>query len=163
MATRRVRALVRAGARVVVVSPHISDELRARVELGEIEYIAETYQPHHLEGAFLAFAATDDADVNEAVRQTAQARRILINVASKAAHSDFHLPSTVHAGVVQIAISTTAKSPSTAKALREALQSDLLDGGTRFVEMLRTLPPDLVRAPSADGESEQRGSQGCEP
>lgn len=145
VATRRALALRRAGAKTVVVSPTISDELRQMAEASDVEYIHGRYAAAHLDGVCLVLAATDDAVVNETVCRDARERGILVNRADKADESDFHLPSSISVGQIEIALSTSGTSPATAKALREALESDLADGGNRFTTMLRSLPQALRR------------------
>ena len=57
---RRAEVLARFGAEVTVVSPALSREAE------RIRHIPRKYAPGDLEGAFLAVAAADDPQVNEA-------------------------------------------------------------------------------------------------
>ncbi|RDJ94306.1 NAD(P)-dependent oxidoreductase, partial [Lacticaseibacillus rhamnosus] len=45
----------------------------------KVERIHETYESRHLDGAFLVFAATDNAEVNNQVVRDARARKQLVN------------------------------------------------------------------------------------
>lgn len=145
IALRRATTLVNCGARVVIVSPQLCAELLTMLERGDIEHIAARYEPIYLADTKLVIAATDRRDVNAAIGRDARDRGILCNIADMQAESDFFLPSLVNCGAVQVAISTGGASPATAKALRQALASDLEDGGNRFVSLLRTLPGSLSR------------------
>src|SRR5437879_11657828 len=74
VSARKAKGLLDAGAtRVRVVSPTFHKDVPAAVER-----IAERYEARHLEGARLAFAATDSAETNDAV--VADARRLGILV-----------------------------------------------------------------------------------
>ncbi|MEI2811496.1 MAG: uroporphyrinogen-III C-methyltransferase [Nocardioides sp.] len=73
VAQRRVAGLAAAGADVVVVAPIVTATLEAR---SDITWLAERFAPLHLDGAWYAVAATDDAEVNAAVTAEAEARRI---------------------------------------------------------------------------------------
>ena len=79
MATRKARKLLQAGAEVVVVSPAVLSELES---IGaEIRY--RPYEAGDLEGADLAFTATDSREVNAAVAREARERGVLVNAADK--------------------------------------------------------------------------------
>src|SRR6185436_16724707 len=79
VAERKVESLRAAGARVMLVSPELTPALRALLEQGEIEHRPRPYRPGDLAGAFLAFAATDDAAVNAAIAGEAESGGVLLN------------------------------------------------------------------------------------
>jgi precorrin-2 dehydrogenase/sirohydrochlorin ferrochelatase len=58
IAERKARALVAANAAVLVISPALTDALAVMAVSGTIRYLARSYQPGDLDGAYLAFAAT---------------------------------------------------------------------------------------------------------
>ena len=64
IATRRVLPLVDAGARVVVVAPRASEQLRALAADGVIEWRPRRFDYSDVIGAWLVHTATDDAVVN---------------------------------------------------------------------------------------------------
>jgi len=84
VAARKLRGLREAGGRVIVVAPWACEEVRSAAERGEIELRERAFEPADLEGALVAFAATDDAAVNAEVVAEARARGILVNDASGA-------------------------------------------------------------------------------
>src|SRR5262245_39527635 len=71
VALRKCTALLKAGARVTLVSPSLHPELAALRERGELEQLARGYMPGDLAGASIAFAASDDPAVNRAVGREA--------------------------------------------------------------------------------------------
>src|SRR5262245_1616728 len=60
VATRRVPALLDAGADVVVVSPRLSTALYALADEGRIHWQARRFEPSDVDGAWLVQVAVDD-------------------------------------------------------------------------------------------------------
>ncbi len=118
MATRKVGKLLQAGAEVLVVAPEIRPEL---LEMGA-EIQSRPYEYGDLEGAELAFAATDSREVNAAVAGEAKERGIPINVADRPTEGSFTVPSTLRRGALQVAVSTGGASPTLARRIRSGLE-----------------------------------------
>jgi precorrin-2 dehydrogenase/sirohydrochlorin ferrochelatase len=118
VAARKARKLFQARAEVVVVSPEILPEL----EDMSVVVHERRYEYGDLEGADLAFAATDSREVNAAVAREAKARGILINVADRPTEGDFAVPSTLRRGGLQVAVSTGGASPTLARRIRNELE-----------------------------------------
>ncbi len=123
VAARKTRLLLQAGAAVCCVAPALCAPLEELVRAGDIRWIAATYAAEHLEGAALAFAATDDREVNARVAADARARRIPVNVADDPAASDFYLPAVLRRGSLSIAVSTGGRSPGLAAAIRRRIDA----------------------------------------
>jgi len=119
VAMRKARKLLQAGAEVVVVSPAVLSELES---IGaEIRY--RPYEAGDLEGADLAFTATDSREVNAAVAREARERGVLVNAADKPSEGDFAVPSTLRRGGLQVAVSTGGASPTLARRIRKELEA----------------------------------------
>jgi precorrin-2 dehydrogenase/sirohydrochlorin ferrochelatase len=118
VANRKARKLLQARARVVVISPEITPEL----ESVAVEVHRRHYREGDLEGAYLAFAATDSRETNAAVAREAKECRIPVNVADKPSDGDFALPSTLRRGRLQVAISTSGASPTLARRIKNELE-----------------------------------------
>ena len=119
VAMRKARKLLQAGAEVVVVSPAVLSELES---IGaEIRY--RPYEAGDLEGADLAFTATDSREVNAAVAREARERGVLVNSADKPSEGDFAVPSTLRRGGLQVAVSTGGASPTLARRIRKELEA----------------------------------------
>jgi precorrin-2 dehydrogenase / sirohydrochlorin ferrochelatase len=118
VATRKARKLFQAGAEVVVVSPEVLPELQGM----SVETRERPYEHGDLEGADLAFAATDSREVNAAVAREANARGVRINVADRPTEGDFAVPSTLRRGGLQVAVSTGGASPTLARRIRNELE-----------------------------------------
>ncbi len=118
VANRKARKLLQARAKVVVISPNVKPELASMAA----EVRRRPYREGDLEGAFLAFAATDSREVNAAVAGEARERGITVNVADKPSEGDFALPSTLRRGQLQVAVSTGGASPTLAQRIRRELE-----------------------------------------
>ncbi len=116
VATRRVSDLVAQGASVVVVAPELSDELEARVAAGEITVERRAFQGPDLDGAWVAFAATDDAAVNRDVMEAAAQRRCFASSADGAPASMAPM-AVVRRGSLEVAVGTSGRVPGLAAAL----------------------------------------------
>jgi siroheme synthase-like protein len=109
---------LQARAKVVVISSDVSPELDSM----SVEVRRRPYREGDLEGAFLAFAATNRREVNAAVAREAQERGVPINVADEPSEGDFALPSTLRRGQLQVAVSTGGASPTLARRIRRELE-----------------------------------------
>lgn len=122
VAERKAAALVEAGARVLVVSPELTRRLAAWARGRRIQVRKRPFHRGDLRGALLAFAATDQPDVQRAVAAQAHRTGVLVNVADDAENSSFLVPATIRHGGVRVAISTLGASPSLARLLKAQLR-----------------------------------------
>jgi precorrin-2 dehydrogenase len=123
VAERKVAGLVQAGARVTVISPEFTANLAAWSQQQKIHAIARAYGVGDLAGYEIAFVATDDPQVNDAVYEEGKSCGVWVNAADDPAHCDFILPSVLRRGALTIAVSTGAASPALARTVREELES----------------------------------------
>lgn len=120
--TRKAFGLARAGARVIVVSPGFSDEL-SNTPFSAITLKKKKFEDSDLDGMSLAFAATDNMQLNARIRQAAQKKNILCNIADGRDKGDFILPAVVDRGDLLFAVSTCGASPALSRRLRIALET----------------------------------------
>lgn len=118
VANRKARKLLQARAGVVVISPEIKPEL----ESVAVEILRRPFEAGDLEGAFLAFAATDSREVNAAVAREADDKGIPVNVVDLPSEGSFAVPSVLRRGRMQVAVSTGGASPSLARSIRGELE-----------------------------------------
>ena len=123
VASRKVKNLQTAEAKVVVISPKVSDELKQLHHDGKITVIEREYQTTDIAVAFLVVAATDNTDVNEQVAEQAHNANIMVNVADNAKLCSFIFPSILDRSPVMIAVSTGGASPVLARQLRMKLET----------------------------------------
>jgi uroporphyrin-III C-methyltransferase/precorrin-2 dehydrogenase/sirohydrochlorin ferrochelatase len=72
IAARKVGPLLDGGARVEVVAPVAGSEIRAWADAGRLVLHERVFEDGDLDGAWLAFTATDDTAVNAAVHRAGQ-------------------------------------------------------------------------------------------
>ncbi len=125
VARRKLEPLLAAGARVVVGAPWLAPSVMELFAEGRIEHLAGRFEPQWLEGAWLVVAATDDGEVNRAVAQAAQQRRVWANVVDDLELSSYQSPARIERGPLQIAISSGGGAPMLARHLREKLEAEL--------------------------------------
>jgi siroheme synthase-like protein len=145
IAEGKVDCLCAVQAQVTVISPALTPHLRDLVEGQQITYLARTYQPGDLTGAFLVICATDQAEINHQVWQEASANRQLVNVVDDTPRCNFIAPSILRKGDLTIAISTSGKAPALAVRLKERLQRELGSEYERFLELAGELREPLAR------------------
>ena len=114
-------------AEVTLISPDVTQRLQELAQAGRITWHPRRYRQGDLKGAFLAIAATDVRDVNQAIAAEAQEEKVVLNVVDDAPLCSFIAPSIVKRGDVTLAISTGGSSPALARKLKESIRdSDLL-------------------------------------
>ncbi|HHH36029.1 MAG TPA: uroporphyrinogen-III C-methyltransferase [Gammaproteobacteria bacterium] len=136
VAARKVALLLRAGAAVEVVAPHLGGALQGLAEAGRIRHQAAHYASDHLDGAALVVAATDDAALNRRVSEEARARNIPVNVVDQPALCSFIFPSIVDRSPVTVAVSTGGASPVLARMLRAHLEAVIPAGYGRLARLM---------------------------
>ncbi|HET7831675.1 MAG TPA: siroheme synthase CysG [Gallionella sp.] len=129
VAHRKVSVLLDAGATVKVVAPELSHSF---ANLTGIEHVAERFEPHHLEGAVLAIAATNDHGVNWQVSQQARQRNIPVNVVDNPALCSFIMPAILDRSPLMVAFSSGGASPVLTRMLRGRLETLIPQGYSRL-------------------------------
>ncbi|MGD8111829.1 NAD(P)-dependent oxidoreductase [Vibrio sp. TRT 17S01] len=126
VACRKVDSLVRAGARVTLISPKVESHLRSLSEHGEIEWMQNFYSKELLNFRYIqVWATTDNPDLNHQVYHDAKALGILVNVVDDQPYCDFITPSMINRGRIQLAISSGGASPILVRNIRQQLESVL--------------------------------------
>jgi uroporphyrin-III C-methyltransferase/precorrin-2 dehydrogenase/sirohydrochlorin ferrochelatase len=132
--TRRVRSLIEVGARVVVISPVVTEELTKLADDGELEWFDRGYESGDLEGAWLVHTATGVAQVDAQVSADAEAAQILTVNAAEAEKSTAWVPAIARDGALTVA-AFGGGEPRRATALRDQIVSSVFNdepqvGGT---------------------------------
>lgn len=126
VASRKVEALLRAGAAVMLVAPQLDAMLQRWVEEGKCDWIEDYYAPHHLDRHYVqVWATTDNAELNHQVHADAKRLGILVNVVDDPAHCDFITPAMIQRGRIQLAISSGGASPVLIRRLRSNIEAIL--------------------------------------
>jgi len=144
VALRKVRILLAAGARVLVVSPSLRLELKALAARGMIACRQEPYRTAYLRRIFLAVGCSDVAETNRTLAADCRARGVLVNIADNPELCDFFFPSLLSRGPLSIAISTEGKSPALARRLRMELAQSVPHSYGDFLHFLGALRPRII-------------------
>jgi uroporphyrin-III C-methyltransferase / precorrin-2 dehydrogenase / sirohydrochlorin ferrochelatase len=126
VAASKLRPLLDAGARVRVVAPIVAEE----IERAGVEVVRRGFLPTDVDGAWLVVAAATP-EVNKAVAEAAEERRVFVNAVDDPANATAFLSGTLRREGVTIAVSTSGDAPALTALVREALEA--------------VLPPDLDR------------------
>jgi uroporphyrin-III C-methyltransferase/precorrin-2 dehydrogenase/sirohydrochlorin ferrochelatase len=136
VATRRIPALVDAGAVVDVVAPNASPEIREAATDGRLRWRQRRFQPRDViepEPAWLVHAATDSPAVNAAVATSAELHRIWCVRADDAEASSAWTPAVAQGAAGTVAEGVTVAvtgggDPRRAAAVRDAVLAGLDSG-----------------------------------
>ncbi len=119
---RKVTSLVRAGAKVTVVSPTVTEALGEQIKSGCVRWVQDSFRDEHLVGVFLVIATTDDQSVNERIVNCAGSCGALVCDASSADRSQV-IFGALHQGEdgVTVAVFTDGRDPAEARRARDRI------------------------------------------
>ncbi|MET8202979.1 uroporphyrinogen-III C-methyltransferase [Micromonospora taraxaci] len=124
VATRRVPALLDAGADVLLVAPELTPALRARADAGRLHWVPRRFAPEDLDGAWLVQVAIDDPIAAASVSALAVERRIFCVRADDRSAATAWTPAVTRHGPVTVAV-LGGGDPRRAMTVRDAIR-DLL-------------------------------------
>ena len=153
-AAEKCGRLLRAGARVRLVSPTLVPELKERCAEDRMEYRPRRFEVADLEDIFLLLntVGTDPALAREIFALTRD-RNILLNTYDQPGLSDIGMAALVDPGYLRLSISTSNASPALARRLRQDLEN-LFDG--EFVEYLERLAVVRQHLKTSEGDGCKR-------
>jgi precorrin-2 dehydrogenase/sirohydrochlorin ferrochelatase len=143
--TRKVKTLLDCGARVTVVSPEVSRQLRELAASGDIKLAERSYQSEDLNGVFVVIGATDDERLNQQISSDADRLNTLCNIADRPEVCNFILPSIVQRDDLVITISTSGQSPALAKKLRKALENQFGEEYGTLLQLMGAIRKKLLQ------------------
>ncbi|WP_433387096.1 uroporphyrinogen-III C-methyltransferase [Micromonospora sp. KLBMP9576] len=121
VATRRVPALLDAGADVFLVAPELTPALRAHVDAGRLHWAPRRFAPDDLDGAWLVHAAIDDPTAAASISAAAAERRIFCVRADDRAAATAWTPAVTRHGPVTVAV-LGGGDPRRSMAVRDAIR-----------------------------------------
>lgn len=123
--------------KVTLIATNISDDIK-KFSLGHSNLIIKQrpFQNADLENIDLVIVAVNNKETSIHIKEEAQKRNILANVADTPEQCDFYLGSIVQKGDLKIAISTNGKSPTIAKRVREVFEESFPDEMQEVLENL---------------------------
>ncbi|MEV6848702.1 uroporphyrinogen-III C-methyltransferase [Actinoplanes sp. NPDC051411] len=124
VATRRVPALLDAGAQVEIVAPALTPALTGYVDAGRLTWSARRFEPADVDGAWLVQVAIDDAAAAAEVSAAAEARRVFCVRADDRDAATAWTPAVTRHGPVTVAV-TDAGDRRRAMAVRDLVAGAL--------------------------------------
>ena len=122
VATRRVPALLDAGADVLLVAPEISPALQAHADAGRLRWIPRRFAPDDLDDAWLVHVAIDDPAAAATVSAAAEQRRIFCVRADDREAATAWTPAVTRHGPVTVAV-LGGGDPRRAMTVRDAIRT----------------------------------------
>jgi len=137
VAQRRVPALIGAGADVLLVSPEVTPALEGLA--GEVTWVERRFELADLEDAWYVVAATDDPEVNAAVCEESERRRIFCVRADDASAATAWTPAVGRHGGLTVAVLAN-REPRRSAGVRDEIMTALRDGTLTARTTLDTTP-----------------------
>jgi precorrin-2 dehydrogenase/sirohydrochlorin ferrochelatase len=122
VAEGKIRGLLDAGASVQVVAPVAVRQIQKWAFDGVLGWNPRSFEARDLDHVSIVIAATSSRNVNAQVFAEARSRNVLCNAVDDPEYCDFYYPAVVKRGDLQIAISTSGRSPALAQRLRQELE-----------------------------------------
>lgn len=129
VAVRKVKRLLKSGAKITVVAPNSSEDLLALAQCQMIAYIKRPFDLKDIVELepFLVFAATDNPVLNETIAQYCTTNNILVNAITDPINGNFSVQAEIKKRNYAVSISTFGYGPGFSKAMREYLEPVLDD------------------------------------
>lgn len=136
VALRKAILLHRAGGSLQIIATDASAKLKVWCEQSQSNLKIKDFDSEDLNGASLVVAATDDSDINKAVRDLALSIDIPVNVVDQPELSSFIMPAIVDKSPVVIAVSSGGNSPVLTRHIKELTETLLPEKIGRLAELL---------------------------
>lgn len=124
VALRKIKVLLRFGAKITVAAPQIKEEILALSGINGIAVYEQEFESSMLEGMFLVIAATNNREVNHAVSTAARRMGLWVNTADAPEECTFFFPAVSVKGRVVAGISSGGENPPLTKKIRQ--ETDIL-------------------------------------
>lgn len=132
VAERKIQSLLGTGAIIEVISPSLTNSLRALVDSEPIIWKRKSVEKKDLADAFFVIAATNNIKTNREVTLNCHPHQLVLNV-SEPQLANVIMPALLKKDNLHIAVSTNGASPSAAKKIRDLLRDVISDDiGTKL-------------------------------
>lgn len=155
VAERRVGGLLDAHARVRVVCLTATERLQQWAAIGRIVLRMEPFQPAHLDGAMLVFAATNERSLNEEVARIAKERNLFVNVADAPEQGHFIVPSVVRRGDLCLCVATGGQQPKLTAQIADELAERYGIEYEKLLQLLGKLRSEILSTTATDPQLRQ--------
>ena len=138
-------ALLRAGARLVVVAATLTPGLRELAGEPAVTWRRRAFRDNDLDGMRLAIVAADDDALAGTVANAARRRGIPVNVVDRRSLCSFILPSILDRSPLVAAVSTGGAAPILARILRARLETLIPARFGRLARFIGEVRPTVLR------------------
>ena len=135
----KVKQLLKRNARLTVISPLLTENLKQWANEDRFHWIPRRYKSGDLEGAFMAIVAEYENDENKKIFEEARERDILVNVMDDIPHANFAFGSIVKQGPLTISISTSGAAPALSVRLRQRFEEEFGPEYGQFLKFMKKL------------------------
>jgi uroporphyrin-III C-methyltransferase/precorrin-2 dehydrogenase/sirohydrochlorin ferrochelatase len=136
VATRRVPALLDAGADVVVVAPEATPAMEGLAAAGKLTWHRRPFEPADVDGAWLVQVAVDDHEAGNAVSAAAFERRVFCVRADDRHAATAWTPAVTRHGPVTVAV-LGGGDPKRSAAVRDSIRDHLESANEEAAEPAR--------------------------
>ncbi len=127
IATRRVKTLLKFGADIYLVSPHLTPELQEMFSRKLFNYREGYYESRDIQNKFMAVAASDDRETNHMVYMDAKEKGIHMSIADCREECSFYFPAIFEFdGIVGGLVSKNGDNHSRVRTVAERIRWNLL-------------------------------------
>ena len=143
VALRKVKGLLSAGTLPQIIAPEVNAELLLIIDDNKLVWIKRKFETNDTQGFQLIIAATNDKEINAAIRLEASTAHLLVNDVSDPENSNFHVPALVSRPPLMLAIGTSGQLPYLSHKLKaffeDALHPELGDDMERIKQCRTSL------------------------
>lgn len=126
VAARKVEMLLDVGARPRVVAIRVGSRIEEIAAVhSAVSVERRAYRTGDLAGVALAFAATDDPALQEAIAREARAAGVWLNAVDEPERCTFVMPAVLDRSPLVVAVSTSGASPALARRIRDDVAARL--------------------------------------
>lgn len=156
-AAEKVSRLLEAEAKVTVVNPTLTPELRKLTASAKIIHRGRTFRSQDTQGVTLVLnVLKDDSGLAKTLYELSKTERFLLWSMDRPDYSTVMMPALVKRGALRIAISTGGASPALAGALRRNLEGLFDEEFDQFLDWLGALRDELKRTEESDLRRRER-------
>lgn len=134
VAYRKCKNFIDFNKKVKVIAPKFIKEFQGLRD--KVELIEDIYKEEYIKDSFIVVAATNNKDVNKAIGEYCNLNNKLVNVVDSIELSNYTVPSYIKRGDLIISVSTSGKSPSLSRKIKEDLESQYDDSYEEYINLL---------------------------
>ena len=147
VAVSRIESFLHAGAEVTVIAENAHDRIQSWAENGRVRWLRRRVRASDTDGAFLVVITTDEKTEKSEVCSRCRMSRQLVNSHDDATNSNFIYPAVARSGPIQVAVTSSGKSPAMAQRLRDRIKRDLLtDSLGQLADFLGSKRPLVIKS-----------------